>query len=472
MKTMAYRLTIRYTSAFILFFGMASLLFYVLVNALLNNQLEQDLQEDLQEFSRFYKMGGLHQIQQEIAKEMLSEDADSVFFAVIDRDGRIQLSSDLATWANVIPDTDKIQGLMQARDPQFRQLASVQKEYPYVAASIALDNDNLMLLGESTEELSDFLDLLLKVFLGVFAVAIPAAALAGWMMAQNASKNIQQISQTASRIQRGQFESRVELHTKDAEIQTLIDAFNAMLDRIKDLMKEMRELTDNVAHDMRSPIARIRAISESQLTTSHQHCAEQNCEEQNCAEQNKPAIIIKECDRLIQMINATLDVAEAESGVVKVNQDIVDMSRLTADACELFEAVAEQQHIALIAGIEQGCQLTGNIAILQRMLANILDNAIKYTPAQGKIAVTLEKKEKRIEITVADTGIGISLADQERIFERFFRCDNSRTLVGCGLGLSYSRAVAHAHGGQIYVSSTPGIGSRFSIVLPTVIDIG
>ena len=456
MKSMAYRLTIRYISAFIVFFGMASLLFYFLVTVILNHQLEEDLGEDLQEFSHFYKQGGLEKVREEIEKEMLSEDAESVFFAIVDNTGHILLSSDLVHWRGAMPVAASIQRELQEGRPHFRKIATDAKDYPYMAASVALDSERLMVLGETTEEQAEFLQLLLKVFVGVFAFAIPAATLAGWLMAQDAARNIRQISQTASRIQRGQFDSRVNLRTKDAEIQMLIDAFNAMLGRINDLMQEMRELTDNVAHDMRSPLARIRALSET-LITAPQSVG---------LDQHTAAFIIKECDRLIQMINATLEVAEAESGVARISQERVDMTQLVADACELFETVASEKSVTLVARLAQDCWLTGNLSALQRMLANIIDNAIKYTPAQGAISVTLETGQNQILIAVADTGIGISLADQERIFERYFRCDHSRSLVGCGLGLSYSRAVAHSHGGRIEVTSTPGAGSCFHIVLP------
>src|SRR3990167_4643593 len=429
MKSMAYRLTIRYISAFIVFFGMASLLFYFLVTVILNHQLEEDLGEDLQEFSHFYKQGGLEKVREEIEKEMLSEDAESVFFAIVDNTGHILLSSDLVHWRGAMPVAASIQRELQEGRPHFRKIATDAKDYPYMAASVALDSERLMVLGETTEEQAEFLQLLLKVFVGVFAFAIPAATLAGWLMAQDAARNIRQISQTASRIQRGQFDSRVNLRTKDAEIQMLIDAFNAMLGRINDLMQEMRELTDNVAHDMRSPLARIRALSET-LITAPQSVG---------LDQHTAAFIIKECDRLIQMINATLEVAEAESGVARISQERVDMTQLVADACELFETVASEKSVSLVARLAQDCWLTGNLSALQRMLANIIDNAIKYTPAQGAISVTLETGQNQILIAVADTGIGISLADQERIFERYFRCDHSRSLVGCGLGLSYSR---------------------------------
>lgn len=240
------------------------------------------------------------------------------------------------------------------------------------------------------------------------------------------------------------------------EIQQLADTFNAMLDRIRDLIAEMREMTDNIAHDMRSPLARIRAISEvavSSASTSDDH-------------KQAASTTIEECDRLLQMINATLDVAEAEAGTAAADVQTVDISELARDACELFEPVAEEKEIELTCELDSGCSIRGNVQNLQRMLANLLDNALKYTPPKGRVGINLGCEDDSIRVAVADTGIGIPAVDQARIFERFFRCDQSRTESGCGMGLSFSQAVARAHGGDISVNSEPGNGTTFTITFP------
>ena len=229
-----------------------------------------------------------------------------------------------------------------------------------------------------------------------------------------------------------------------------------MLDRIRDLISDMREMTDNIAHDMRSPLARIRAISEvavSSTKTSDEH-------------KTAASSTIEECDRLLQMINATLDVAEAEAGSAALDKQTVNISELAKDACELFEPVADEKEIELSCQLDAGCRIHGNVQNLQRMLANLLDNALKYTPPKGRIDINLGCDEQGIKVAVADTGIGIPAPDQARIFERFFRCDQSRSQTGCGMGLSFSQAVARAHGGDISVASEPGNGTTFTITIP------
>ena len=141
------------------------------------------------------------------------------------------------------------------------------------------------------------------------------------------------------------------------------------------------------------------------------------------------------------------------------------MSELVTDACDLFQPVAEEKHIELKCNIGSDCKIQGNIPNLQRMIANLIDNALKYTPENGNVNLDLVCDGKKIKITIADTGMGIPEHDLQRIFERFYRCDQSRSQDGCGMGLSFSRAVARTHGGDITVKSNPGWGTVFTIEL-------
>ncbi len=175
---------------------------------------------------------------------------------------------------------------------------------------------------------------------------------------------------------------------------------------------------------------------------------------------------IEECDRLLEMINALLQISEAESGAMKIDSEFLDMSYMIRSACALYQASAENKAISLETEAPEYVSFYGDKRRLQRMIANILDNAVKYTPEGGRIRVVLEDAEDRISITVADTGAGIAAEDLHHIFERLYRGDRSRTTPGHGLGLSLAQAVAFAHGGEILVESTPGQGSTFTVILP------
>ena len=175
---------------------------------------------------------------------------------------------------------------------------------------------------------------------------------------------------------------------------------------------------------------------------------------------------IEECDRLMHMINTTLDVAEAEAGAARLSMENVNLSLLAEDACELFGPIAEDKGILLSTAIEPDCHVQGNLQMLQRMLANLLDNAFKDSEPDSRVSVGVNAQDHAVGLSVRDEGIGISQQDLKKIFDRYFRCDESRSKSGCGLGLSLVRAVTMAHGGNIDVSSTAGAGSEFRITLP------
>jgi signal transduction histidine kinase len=236
-----------------------------------------------------------------------------------------------------------------------------------------------------------------------------------------------------------------------------------MVDRIQTLLTEIKEMSDNIAHDLRSPLTRIRGTAEVTLTTG------KSLEDY----ENMAASTIEDCDRLLDMINTMLLISKTEAGVEKPAGEEVDIAALIRRACDLFSSIAEDKNLGLSYDAPEKTLVRGDPRMLQRMLSNILDNAVKYTPSGGKIAVALTgAKNQHVVISIRDTGVGISSADLNRIFERFYRCDQSRSQPGTGLGLSLARAIARAHGGDIAVKSAVGQGSTFTIMLPKAASTG
>jgi len=283
------------------------------------------------------------------------------------------------------------------------------------------------------------------------------AVIVGWFMARRALAGIETVTQTARRIAGGSFDERVPVKKRADEIDQLAITFNQMLDRIQTLVKEIKEMSDNIAHDLKSPITRIRGIAEVSLTTGS------SLNEYK----NMAGSTIEECDRLLDMINTMLIISKSEAGVDHFESKAVNISQVVRDACDLFHSSAEDKGLNLVCDAHDSSTIHGDIRMLQRMTANLLDNAIKYTPAGGQIEVIIDsKKEQTFQLIVKDTGIGISDKDLPHIFERFYRCDPSRSQGGSGLGLSLAKAIATAHGGDITVSSIPDQGSTFTVALP------
>ncbi|MGD2093555.1 MAG: HAMP domain-containing sensor histidine kinase [Phycisphaerales bacterium] len=212
-----------------------------------------------------------------------------------------------------------------------------------------------------------------------------------------------------------------------------------------------------MAHDLRSPITRIRGAAETAL------------QEKNSIENYQEASgqIIAECDRLIGIINMMLDIAAMDSGVAELPDTTVDITDIVKDASELFQPVAEDKNVELhLSNSNKPMTVRGSKEGLQRMVANIIDNAIKFTDTGGKVNITVTSMDNQASIHIKDTGIGISQENQKRIFDRFFRVEASRSSEGNGLGLSLAQSIAKAHGGEITVDSAVGRGSQFTIILP------
>ena len=176
--------------------------------------------------------------------------------------------------------------------------------------------------------------------------------------------------------------------------------------------------------------------------------------------------IVEECDRLLGMINTMMDISEAEAGLSKLNMSHIDISRITEETCELFHPIAEDKNIQIVMNLAKNTVIYADKQKLQRVVSNLLDNALKYTSKGGTVTVTVDGDADQVMVTVNDNGIGISREDLPNIFRRFYRCDCSRSLPGNGLGLSWAQAIIRAHGGHISATSILNERSTFTFTLP------
>jgi len=455
-RTLASRLTLWNALIYIVFFGSAFLMFYLSINHILGNNIDDDLEEDMVELGLVLTTDGFDALKQEIEREISSDGPDDIFFRVFDAEGHTLLATDLSDWTDINKSLQFPDSLIQDRQALFATITAPDDDYDARVITDWIGPDMLLQIGESLEETQEIMTLLSVIFPVTFAVVVLFASAAGWFLARRALRGVEEVSKAAIDVANGTLDRRVKSNSDGAEIERLASTFNCMLGRIDTLISGMREMTDNVAHDLRSPLARIRANAEMALSSA------ETLDDYRAS----AASTLEECDRLMHMINTTLDVAEAEAGVASLNKESVDISTVAIDACELFGPIAEDQGVHLTTNIEAGCQVDGNLQMLQRMLANLLDNAIKYSGPNSNVDVSVSKSDGNVLLLVSDEGTGISQADLKKIFDRFYRCDESRSKTGCGLGLSLVRAVVIAHGGHIDVSSTPGKGSEFLLTLP------
>jgi len=456
--TLSFRLTLLYAAAFSIFLLAAFGFAWLLVKNSMNSEINEDLTEDIVQYRRIFKNEGIEQVMDEIKRDIKPGESGDEFIRIIDSHGYEVFSSDISDWTGLEVNNMIISEITSGASDssiQFETQEIPVREFPARIAYGRIGPDIIIQIGESLEQMAEMLELLISLFLISFLIVIPCAYIFSWFITRRAVSGIEKVSRAAIAISNGYLDSHVNVSGQSREIQNLVDTFNSMAHRIRELITEMREMIDNIAHDLRTPLGRIRIISEMTLSTV-----------ENEACKAAASNTLEQCDKLLQYINATLDVAEAEAGVATSRNEPVDISAVTSNACELFETIAEEKNIKFTALLEPGCIVMGNRQNLQRMISNILDNALKYTPENGSVAVNLKKNGNHTEISISDTGIGIPVADQQRVFDRFFRCDQSRAEDGCGLGLSFARAVARSHNGDITLTSTWNIGSEFIISLP------
>jgi len=456
LNTLSFRLTLWYAGIFTFSSCVAFLLFYMLITSFMRDQTDQELLGQVNRFSTLLATEGIEAVKSVALVEAKAAGEKKVFFRFLSLDGQVFSSSNMVYWKN-IPVTEKaIRELLHDGRPVLETI-TLQDRPDRIRILYAMINPSIILqVGLIMESYSRFLAAFKGIFIITMSILILAAAGLGWFMARRAVSGVEAVTRTARKISGGILEERVLLKGQGDEIDQLAQTFNQMLDRIQILVTEIKEMTDHIAHDLRSPLTRIRGHAEVTLTT-----AKSMTEYETMA-----ADTIEECDRLLDMINTMLLISKTESGVDSIAVEEVDLSVLVHEACELFSPTAEDKGLTLSCDVSKGYRLMGDTRMIQRILSNLLDNAIKYTPPAGSVTVSLEEQETNLVIAVKDTGIGISPSDLPRIFERFYRCDQSRSLEGIGLGLSLARAIARAHGGDIIALSQPNGGSTFRVLLP------
>lgn len=328
-----------------------------------------------------------------------------------------------------------------------------------VVHTVVLPSGLRLIVGRDVVERRGFTAIIFEgFFYGVIGILI-LSVIAGALTARRVLRRIDAINATSTTIMQGNLSERVPVTRRNDEFDGLATNLNAMLDRIEQLMQGLKEVTDNVAHDLKTPLTRLRNKAETALRSG------------TSPETQREALetTISESDKLIRTFNALLMIARAEAGAPSGAFAEVDVSAVASDVAELYGPVAEDAGMALTTDIVPNIQLRANRELLGQALVNLVENAMKYRAPDGTktgtISVVVRSVNGRVLIEVADNGPGIAPADRKRVIERFVRLEISRTEPGSGLGLSLVAAVARLHRGEFRIEDNlPGV--RAIIDLP------
>lgn len=450
---LALRLAIWYGVLFIVSSTMLVGLTYVLLARSLAAQDHQAIESMLARYATEYGTGGLAALDRAIRVDRSAGRHERLLVRVVGRTSEATYVNIPAGWGEF-----DLSALNTPRSEPSWWMALQGRVRPTVleVATARLPDGTLVQVGRS----SDVRDALLQQFrervLLVAGLIFTIAIVGGGLLTYVGLAPLRDMAATVrSILQTGRVDARVPVRATGDALDELGRSINGMLDRIQGLIAGMRGALDNVAHDLRTPLARVYSVAESALSSNH-------------ADAQREALVrvLEETERVSTMLTTLMDISEAETGAMRLTPDRVRLAVLVDETMDLYRDSGEERGIALASTVDPAIELVADRTRLRRVIANLLDNAIKYTGEGGRVDVEATADAEHVTLRVRDTGQGIAPDDLPRIWERLYRADASRSERGLGLGLSLVKAIVESHGGSVSVVSELGRGSTFSIVLP------
>lgn len=354
-----------------------------------------------------------------------------------------------------------IKAALRAQQIQWRTRRNAQG-VPYLVRSGAVNDERkreyFMAIGMPLSSNERILQQFTWYYFAALPLMLVATGLLGWVLAGRALQPVGRISAAAQRISGQNLDVRIPTRRAGDELDELIESFNRMIERLRESFEQIRQFSTDASHELRTPLTAIRGQLEVALLTAQ------------TAEQYREAVLnaLEDVERLSQIVRALLMLSQAESGRLVLQKAPVDLTRAVQDIVDQFQIPAEAARLRLSAELEPSVALEADPVQMDRLITNLVSNAVKYTPAEGRVTVRLRRAEGQIELEVEDSGQGIPAADLPHIFDRFYRVHSADQSPekGLGLGLSFVAWIVKAHGGTIQVESEEGRGSRFSVRLP------
>jgi signal transduction histidine kinase len=445
VKTHAFRLAGLYFAVFAVSVLGVLLFVYWMAADFVERQTQATLDAEIAGLAEQYGQRGLSGLVQIVAARSAGDRGDGMLYLVTNRDGH-PLAGNITGWPAGTPVAPgPVAFNVEVKD---NDKGRTDKR-PAQGALIVIPDGFRLLVAHDISDAARFRERIKLTLMWSGLAALGAGLIGGAVLSRKLLARVEQVNRTAERVMEGNLSDRVPLSGAGDEFDQLAANLNNMLDRIERLMNGMREVSDNIAHDLRTPLARLRARLELSLLGEGDLAAQ--------GEAVRGAI--DEADRLLATFNALLNIAEAESGAGRDRAEPLDLAQTARDAAELYEPVAEEKGCALKLDVEPGIMIRGDRHLLSQAVANLLDNALKY--GGGEVLLSAHQQDGRAALEVSDCGPGIPEAERETVFDRFVRLEPSRSTPGNGLGLSLVRAVARLHNGTVALGDNrPGLKVR------------
>ncbi len=455
-RSLALRLSLWFAALFAIGFGAIFAFLYWTLGRQLEARDYEALQLRLEQYADIYEASGLQGLRERVAEDSQGPHVRSLFIRLVSPGGD-------SVWGKIPPDwiESDVQhvavpfGWVEQRNYRLRVPRDAEQDLTVVSRALA-DGD-LLQVGRSTDSRAVLLAPLRRTFLWVGGAVVVIGFGAGLLTARRATRPLHDVVTTARRIiATGALDARVPAPRREDDVAELVRAFNTVLDKNAGLVRAMREALDNVAHDLRTPLTRLRGTAELALQPAGGAAAQAEALG-DCVEQ---------VDDVLKLLRALMEISEAEAGMMKLERTGCDLGAIARDAVELYGEVAEAKPVTLVTEIAGAVPVMADATRLRQAIANLIDNAVKYTPAGGHAAVRVAVDGEDALLTVSDTGPGVPVAEQPRVWERLYRGDASRSQHGLGLGLSLVRVIVEAHGGRVAQRNAPEGGAVFEMRLP------